>query len=184
MKTKLVWSALSVAAATLIGPGAALAQQCSNTQAQVKAELAEALRSGTIVSGDGTMWRDLGAPRQPADLVAEARTRERVKSELAEALDAGTIVSGDGTLWTDVGAPRQPVDAVAEARTRERVKIELAEALRNGTILSGDGSLWKDLGTAQRDFAAPLLASASCPPSMAKMANASSSVDAGAVKGH
>jgi len=177
VNTKLVLSALSLAAATLIGPGTALAQQCSNTQTQVKAELAQALRDGTIISGDGTMYTDLGAPRPTTDPVAGARTREQVKAELAEAVRAGTILSGDGT------PPSPAVGAVADARIREQVKTELAQALREGTIVSGDGGLPKELVAPQRDVSVAL-ASASCPSDSAQMAHASDSGDTGAAKSY
>src|SRR5882762_1762125 len=92
MRSRLVFGTL-VIAATLIGSGPAGAQECK-TREQVKAELADATRAGTILSGDGTLWRDLGAPR-PADTALAGKTRGRVKAELAEAIRAGTILSGE-----------------------------------------------------------------------------------------
>ncbi len=62
MRSRFVFGTL-VIAATLIGSGTAGAQECK-TREQVKAELAEATRAGTILSGDGTLWRDLGAPQR------------------------------------------------------------------------------------------------------------------------
>ena len=113
MRSRLVFGTL-VIAATLIGSGTAGAQEC-NTREQVKAELADATRAGTILSGDGTLWRDLGAPR-PADTALAGKTREQMKAELAEAIRAGTILSGDGTLWRDLGAPQRfPTTAFAAA---------------------------------------------------------------------
>jgi Domain of unknown function (DUF4148) len=145
MKGRLAVSALTISV-TLIGSGAALGQE-HKTREQVRAELAEANRDGTILSGDGTLWRDLGAPRQPSDTALAGKTREQVKAELAEANREGTILSGDGTLWRDLGAPRQPADTALAGKTREQVRTELAEANRDGTILSGDGTLWRDLGS-------------------------------------
>ena len=113
MRSRFVFGTL-VIAATLIGSGTAGAQEC-NTREQVKAELAEATRAGTILSGDGTLWRDLGVPH-PAETALAGKTREQMKAELAEAIRAGTILSGDGTLWRDLGAPQRfPTTAFAAA---------------------------------------------------------------------
>jgi len=147
MKSRLALSALTISV-TLVGSGAALGQEYKKRE-QVRAELAEANRDGTILSGDGTLWRDLGAPRRPADTTLAGKTREQVKAELAEANREGNILSNDGTLWRDLGAVRRPADTELAAKTREQVRAELAEANRNGTILSGDGTLWRDLGSLQ-----------------------------------
>jgi len=159
MRSRLVFGTL-VIAATLIGSGTAGAQECK-TREQVKAELADATRAGTILSGDGTLWRDLGAPH-PADTALAGKTRGRVKAELAEAIRAGTILSGDGTLWRDLGVPH-PAETALAGKTREQMKAELAEAIRAGTILSGDGTLWRDLGAPQR-FPTTAFAAANCSP--------------------
>ena len=102
MKSRLALSALTISV-TLVGSGAALGQEYK-TREQVRAELAQANRDGSILSGDGTLWRDLGAPRRSADTTSTGQTREQVKAELAEANRDGTILSGDGTLWRDLGS--------------------------------------------------------------------------------
>jgi hypothetical protein len=101
MKSRLALSTLTISV-TLVGSGAALGQEYK-TREQVRAELAEANRDGTILSGDGTLWRDLGAPHR-ADTTLAGKTREQVRAELAEANRDGTILSGDGTLWRDLGS--------------------------------------------------------------------------------
>src|SRR6266481_2253152 len=101
MKSRLALSTLAISV-TLVGSGAALGQEYK-TREQVQAELAEANRDGTILSGDGTLWRDLGAPRR-ADTTLAGKTREQMQAELAEANRDGTILSGDGTLWRDLGS--------------------------------------------------------------------------------
>src|SRR6266478_7425870 len=95
MRSRLALSTLTISV-TLVGSGAALGQEYK-TREQVRAELAEANRDGTILSGDGTLWSDLGAPRR-ADTTWAGKTREQVQAELAEANRDGTILSGDGTL--------------------------------------------------------------------------------------
>ena len=133
MRSRLVFGTL-VIAATLIGSGTAGARDCK-TREQVKAELAEAIRAGTILSGDGTLWRDLGA-LHPADAALAGKTREQVKAELAEAIRAGTILSGDGTLWRDLGAPQRfPATALAAANCSPGTPVRTA----NGESLSKAG---------------------------------------------
>src|SRR6266403_1470003 len=102
MKSRLALSTLAISV-TLVGSGAALGQE-DKTREQVRAELAEANRDGTILSGDGTLWRDLGTLGRPADTGLAGKTREPVHAELAEANRDGTILSGDGTLWRDLGS--------------------------------------------------------------------------------
>jgi nucleoside phosphorylase len=72
----------------------ATASGVATTGEQVKAELADALRSGTIVSGDTFGYENL-VPARFATASGVATTREQVKAELAEALRSGTIISGD-----------------------------------------------------------------------------------------
>ncbi len=81
----------------------------------MKAELAEAIRTDTILSGDGTLWKDRGAPLPPTE--GAGKTREQVKAEPAEAIRTGTILSGDGTLWRDLGASQRYSDTPLIART-------------------------------------------------------------------
>jgi hypothetical protein len=58
MKNRPTLSALTISV-TLVGSVAALGQEYK-TREQVRAKLAEANRDGTILSGDGTLWRDFG----------------------------------------------------------------------------------------------------------------------------
>jgi Domain of unknown function (DUF4148) len=180
MKSRLALSALTIGV-TLVGSGAALGQEYK-TREQVRAELAEANRNGTILSGDGTLWRDLGAPRRPADTALANKTREQVKAELAEANREGTIVSGDGTLWRDLGTPGQPADTALAGKTREQVRAELAEANRDGTILSGDGTLWRDLGSLQHLAVPSFVARSNHTSGTPSMAGTDRSPDMEAVK--
>ncbi len=115
MRSRLALGTFAIAA-TVIGSGTAFAQECK-TREQVKAELVEALRTDTILSGDGTPWRDLGAPLPPAEAALVGKTREQVKAELAEAIRTDTILSGDGTLWRDLGAAQRYSDTPLIART-------------------------------------------------------------------
>ena len=179
MKSTLALSTLTISV-TLVGSGAALGQEYK-TREQVRAELDEANRDGTILSGDGTLWRDLGAPRR-ADTTLAGKTREQVQAELAEANRDGTILSGDGTLWRDLGTLRRPADTGLAGKTREQVQAELTEANRDGTILSGDGTLWRDLGSLHYLAAPPFVARSNHPSSTPSMAGTDRSPDMSAGK--
>jgi hypothetical protein len=81
--------ALALAAAA----GGALSQGAL-TREQVKAELAEAIRTGDIVGNGetGQKLNELNPGRYPAKPVAQGKTRAEVRAELAEAVLAGDII--------------------------------------------------------------------------------------------
>lgn len=96
MRIKLAGAAMALAAA-LTAHGGALAQE-GKTREQVKAELAEAIRTGDIILGDSSLKeKDLWPKLYPAPAPAAAagKTREQVKAELAEAIRNGEITVGD-----------------------------------------------------------------------------------------
>ena len=166
MKTRFAWNALLVATvAALIGSRAALAQECG-APAQARVEPA-----GGVLSGDGTMWSDLGAPHRSVDAAAQANTREQVRAELAQALRDDTIQSGDSTGAIDLAnAMRHPALAAAVDAARQRqVRTEMSQAVRTDSIVSGDGTMWKDLGAPQPRGTEPV-ASANCLPAPPVMA--------------
>ena len=67
------------------------------TRAQVKAELAEATRTGDIASGlAGLKLNELYPSRYPAKPAAPGKTRDEVRAELADAIRAGDIDTGEG----------------------------------------------------------------------------------------
>lgn len=63
---------------------------------QVKAELAQAVRSGDIMAGGetGLKLNELYPSRYPAKQVPTSVTREQVKAELATAVRSGDIMAG------------------------------------------------------------------------------------------
>ena len=87
-------SAITLALATLTA-GHAVAQGL--TREQVKAELAEAVRTGDIVVNHetGQKANELNPGLYPAKPVVQGSTREQVKAELREAIRTGDILSND-----------------------------------------------------------------------------------------
>jgi Domain of unknown function (DUF4148) len=91
----------SVAAAAFIGVTTAYADSASGkTRAQVKADLADAVRSGDIYAGGETLVKlnELFPDRYPVKATTVGKTREQVKAELADAVRSGDIYAGGETL--------------------------------------------------------------------------------------
>ncbi|TXG94085.1 MAG: DUF4148 domain-containing protein [Rhodocyclaceae bacterium] len=132
-------SALTLAVAAL-SAGHALAFDASapKTREQVKAELAEAIRTGDIVvNGEtGQKANKLFPGLYPTKPVAQGKTRAQGKAELAEAIRTGDIVVNGETSQkaNELFPSRYPAKQVAQGKTREQVKIELAEAIRTGQM--------------------------------------------------
>lgn len=92
------FSAIALAAATFAA-GHALAADASapKTREQVKAELAEAIRTGDIiVNGEtGQKANEFAPGLYPVKTAAQGKAREQVKAELAEAIRTGDIFAND-----------------------------------------------------------------------------------------
>jgi Domain of unknown function (DUF4148) len=126
-------------AAAVAASGTALAEQ-GKTRAQVQAELAEAVRTGDISTGNFGFKRNEIAPGlYPAKTPETGKTREQVKAELTEALRTGDIVIGDfGFMRNDIAPSLYASGATPPGKTREQVRSELVEAVRSGDISAGD----------------------------------------------
>jgi len=154
MKSRL--SVVAIALSTLVA-GHALAADTSSvgkTRAEVRAELAQAIRSGDLIADGATGQRfNEIAPHlyaQPAAAVAN-KSRAEVKAELAAAIRSGDLVADGATgqrfnevspaQYAAVRADAAVVAAAAPAvgKTRAEVKAELAEAIRNGDMVA-DGA--------------------------------------------
>jgi predicted RNase H-like HicB family nuclease len=124
---------LVLASATLLG-SAAFVQAEGLTREQVKAELAEAIRTGTIVlDKHGRSEYELAPHRYPARPAVVGKTRSEVKKELAEAIRTGAIVRGEhGRSEYELAPHRYPARPTVVGKTRDEVKEELAEAIRLG----------------------------------------------------
>ena len=66
------------------------------TREQVKAELAEAIRTGNIVTGESSAKLNEQFPQlYPQQAATSSVTRAQVKAELAQAIKTGNIVEGE-----------------------------------------------------------------------------------------
>mgnify|MGYP003433950312 CR=1 FL=1 len=114
------------------------------TREQVKAELAQAIRSGDMpVGGESDLkLNQLYPERYPAQAAVAGKTREQVKAELAEAIRTGEMqASGEsGLKLNELNPARYPAKPVYAGKTREQVKAELAEAIRTGDMPAGGES--------------------------------------------
>ena len=116
MKTKFAATLLIIASAMLVGSPAF----AELTREQVKAEFAEAVRTGDIMSNRGGQKLNERFPdRYPAKQVQSTLTREQVKAELAEAVRTGDIMSNRGGQKLNERFPdRYPVKQVQSTLTR------------------------------------------------------------------
>jgi hypothetical protein len=149
MKTRL--SVIALALSTLVA-GHALAADpaAAKTREQVRAELAEAIRSGDLIADGATGQRfNQIAPHLYAQPTAVAnKSRAEVKAELAQAIRSGDLIAdgATGQRYNEVApaqyaaaraeTPAAANVAVAQGKTREQVKAELAEAIRNGDMVA------------------------------------------------
>lgn len=135
MKTPFAATTLLIASAMLAGAGPAFAEL---TREQVKAEFAEAVRTGDIMSNRGGQKLNERFPdRYPARQAQSTLTREQVKAELAEAQRTGDMVAGQSSRkLNEISPSRYPVKPAQSRLTREQVKTELAEAQRTGNYVA------------------------------------------------
>lgn len=111
------------------------------TKEQVRNELAEAIRSGDIATGESSLsLRELYPQRYPA-VMAVGKTRAQVMAELAEAIRNGDVAFGESSLTLrELHAQRYPMATLVTGKTREQVRTELAEAIRTGDVIANGES--------------------------------------------
>ncbi len=130
----------TVALLLLAALGVSAQAQSAKTRQQVKAETAEAIRTGNMVaSGEsGLKLNELYPQRYAAHSTPASLTRADVKAALADAIRTGDIVAaGEGAQKLNQQSPqRYPSVAVASGKTRQEVKAETLEAIRNGDIIA------------------------------------------------
>ena len=114
----------------------ALAQTAMpRTREQVRQELVEAVRSGTIARGE----QDASMNAMP---MAASRARAEVRAEFEAAQQSGDLLAaGESSLKQNELHPSQyPQRTVVAGKTRAQVRAELAEAQRTGDIVAAGES--------------------------------------------
>jgi hypothetical protein len=118
--------------------GAAMAQSGPLTRAEVKADLAEAIRTGNILAtGEtGLMRNQLNPGAYPAKPVQMGNTRAQVQAELAEAIRTGNVLANaeSGLKLNEINPSAYPAKPVVMGKSRAQVVAELAEAQRLGLV--------------------------------------------------
>jgi hypothetical protein len=142
--------AVTLMLAALMAAGAHA--QSGRTREQVKAELAEAIRTGDMLGNgeSGFTLRQLN-PRRYGVVAAPASTltRAQVNAEVQEARRSGDLIAGGelglplNELQPGAFAPRPAI----AGKTRAEVQAELREAIRTGDMLADgeSGRLLKDV---------------------------------------
>jgi hypothetical protein len=110
------------------------------TREQVKAELAEARRTGDIVWGEmGQKLNEIYPDRYPKKVTQPSETRAEVKAELAQAIKNGDLPMGDlDQTDRDLMPYRYPPQPMPPGLTRAEVKAETLQAIRAGDVQVGD----------------------------------------------
>ncbi|QBK04254.1 DUF4148 domain-containing protein [Hylemonella gracilis] len=136
-------SLVAIAAALIAGP--ALANDTTaKTREQVQAELAQAVRSGTIVAvGEDSMTLNQQFPGlYPQQAAKAGKTGEQAQAELAQAVRNGDMVVGTSSKLNQLFPDLYPKQVAKAGKTREQVQAELADAVRTGDIVAvGEDSM-------------------------------------------
>lgn len=129
--------ALALSTASL---GAAFAADASafKTRDQVRAELAEAQRNGTLIADGqtGATFRDLNPGRYMTMSATSTKTRAEVQAELRDAWARGELVADGqtGATFRDLAPHRYTTQTMAlQPRTSESTQV--------GQVLQGDTML-------------------------------------------
>lgn len=148
MSSPRVLTLLVLAAAMTAGAHA----QSTLTREQVRAELAEAIRTGNMVgSGEsGLTLRQLYPQRYGVTAAAPSTlTRAQVTREFDQARLSGDLIAGgeSGLPLNQMQPGNYPQKEAVAGKTRAQVQAELREAIRTGDMLaSGESNLLlKDL---------------------------------------
>ncbi|MDT7520949.1 DUF4148 domain-containing protein [Rhodoferax sp. TBRC 17198] len=155
---KYATASIALAVAALLTGHAQAADNVGKTREQVRAELAEAQRTGDIVAGKDAAadeftsgafkkLNELNPAAYPAKAAVAGKTRAQVRAELAEAQRTGDIVAGKDAAadefssgafkkLNELNPAAYPAKATVTGKTRAQVRAELAEALRTGDIVA------------------------------------------------
>jgi hypothetical protein len=145
-------------AAILLAAIAGVSSAQGLTRAEVKAQLAEAIRNGDMLAPgeSGLTERQLNPSEYPAEPAAPGKTRAQVKSELQAAIADGDILApGDAGLTERQENPNEyPAQPVVAGKTRQQVRNELAQAIRDGDMVANGNSGLTDYEMAPQEYAA------------------------------
>lgn len=142
MNTRL--SVVAIALSTLVAGHALAADPAvGKTREQVRAELAQAIRSGDLVADGetGQRFNQLYPSLYAQPVVAAGKTRADVRAEVEQARLSGELVS-DGQTGEKIAeyvAPRGAATtavAAASGKTREQVRAEVREAIESGDLVA------------------------------------------------
>jgi ribosomal protein L30E len=106
------------------------------TRKQVRAELAEAVRTGNVILGESSLRLNEQFPQNyPLQQNVPSKSREQVKAELAQAIRTGNISEGESGQKLNEQFPNQfPAQENIASKTHEQVNAELVEAISTGHI--------------------------------------------------
>jgi hypothetical protein len=114
-------------AMTLAGTHAGAFAQEAKSRAQVQAELADAVRTGDIVTGEfGFKRNEIWPANYPAQTEPAGKTREQVRAELDEAVRTGDVVTGD------FGFKRNEIAPALYASNAQSPSVKAAPATDGG----------------------------------------------------
>lgn len=134
--TRTQLSAIAIALSTMFaGQAMAADANAGLTRDQVKAELAEAIRTGNIVTGESSARLNEQFPQlYPEQQVHSSVTRAQVKAELAEAVRTGNIIEGESSAKLNEKFPQQYAQQNVAEKSRAEVRRELADAAASGWL--------------------------------------------------
>lgn len=134
--TQISAIAFAFSFSTLFAGQAMAASDAPMSRAQVKAELAEAIRTGNIVVGEsGEHLNEIYPHNYAAQQSASTVTRAQVQAELAEAIGAGNMIVGESSAKLNEVFPHNySAQRDGASKSREQVRAELAEAAANGQL--------------------------------------------------
>lgn len=134
--TRTKVSAIALAFSALFaGQAMAASTDATLTRDQVKAELAEAIRTGNIVTGESSARLNEQFPAlYPQQQTQSTVTRAQVRAELADAIRSGNIIEGESSAKLNEKYPNQYAQQGLDGKSRAEVRSELAEAAANGWL--------------------------------------------------
>jgi ABC-type transporter Mla subunit MlaD len=155
---KYATASIALAVAALLTGHAQAADNSGKTREQVRAELAQAQRTGDVLAGKDAGFdefnsgafkklNELNPAAYPAKVAEAGKTRAQVLAELAEARRTGDIQAGKDAGFdefnsgafkklNELNPTAYPAKVSESGKTRAQVLAELAEAQRTGDIVA------------------------------------------------